>query len=434
MAVVLRPTNLLIWLGIVNLALTWMTLDGQSTLDTEDFIVLLTETFVCGSSVLAISLVSDRLFFGEWTFPPYKWLNFNISQSLAVFYGSNPWHYYLLQGIPLLTTTFLPFALVGFCQSSLPSSGVSLLRSNSLKVLSFCVLSMVASLSLISHKEVRFIYPLLPILHVLAAEPISSFFTTPTTPKPTDSKPASTTTTTTQTYKLTRTPILAIILLLNVLLGGYLSLLHQRAPLAALSFLRQEYERLHPTHLSFDPPPAGERQPSTDELFALFLTPCHSTPWRSHLVHRRLRARALTCEPPLHTTPGSPERVAYLDEADRFYATPSEGGSFGVAFLDAEMWPVVEAGEGSGGRVRTGTQRGGEVPRYIVGFEGVEAVLEEFFTGPGRDMGIHLTRVWEGWNGFFNEDWRRKGLLVVWDTGVYPSVPEEEESVFRESL
>ena len=387
-----------------------MTLDGENPLDRAALVVLFSEIALCGTVVLGISLACDRFYFGFWTFPAYKWLHFNISRNLAVFYGRNDWHYYLSQGVPLLTTTALPFALVGLYQSTLsspPTSSRGVLESNTRKTLAFAAVSTIGVLSLISHKEVRFIYPLLPILHVLAAPHVASFFTitAPTTANA-SSSPA---------RKLSRKPLLSALAALNIVLAAYLSLFHQPAPLSVLTFLRHEYERVHHAHLTpapradlASPTPSAlatdaaedsaATGPGNDELFALFLTPCHSTPWRSHLVYPGLRARALTCEPPLHTAPGSDDRASYLDEADRFYAD-------GSAFLAREMWP-----RGGGGE---------EVPRFIVGFEGIEDTLRGFFDTE-KGLGVRLTRVWEGWNGLFNEDWRRRGLLVVWDTGSYP--------------
>ncbi|KAK3357218.1 glycosyltransferase family 22 protein [Lasiosphaeria hispida] len=410
-AVLLRPTNLLIWLGILTLVVTRLTLDGTSHLQVASIITLLREIIICGTATLAISILSDRLYFGFWAFPPYQWLYFNITQSLAVFYGQMPWHYYLSQGIPLLTTTFLPFTLIGLYKSTLslspsPSAtSLTTLQSNILRTLSFAVLTMLAALSLISHKEVRFIYPLLPILHILGAPYILTFFTTPSPSSGTTTTTTITTTTTT-TITLRHKLFLANILSVNLLLAGYLTLAHQPAPLSVLTFLRTDFERLHPQTLSLTPP----NPPQKTELFALFLTPCHSTPWRSHLVYSALRARALTCEPPLATAPNSVERETYLDEADRFYQREDDGG-YGAQFLREEMWPLRDG------------ERGGEVPRYIVGFEGVEEVLRGFFEGEGADLGVELSRVWEAWNGAFNEDARRRGKLVVWDTGVW-ELPE----------
>lgn len=419
-AVLLRPTNLLIWLGVLTLAVTRLTLDGESPIKPSTIIVLAREIIVCGSAVLAVSLVSDRLYFGFWTFPPYKWLYFNISQSLAVFYGHMPWHYYLSQGIPLLTTTFLPFALVGLCKATSSSKTLTAFQSNILKTLSFVVLSMVGTLSVISHKEVRFIYPLLPILHTLAAPYVFKFFTVPASN--TTTTPAATSTIAAGPVTLRHKISLANLLSINLILATYLSIFHQPAAISVTSFLRTEFERIHPDSLSLDSFPSNKPTPK-QELFALFLTPCHSTPWRSHLAYPALRARALTCEPPLHTQPGSVERRDYKDEADRFYLSDSDGG-YGVDFLREEMW---------GGDFVSGSGSGEEIPRYIVGFEGIGDVLKKFFEEDkkGKEMGVTLKKVWEGWNGVFNEDWRRSGKLAVWETGVYEEVVIEKRNYFQ---
>ncbi|KAM7197851.1 hypothetical protein V8F33_005343 [Rhypophila sp. PSN 637] len=424
-AVLLRPTNLFIWISVLTLTLTRFTLDGQSPLQKSTIIVLFREIIICGLFALAISAISDRLYFGFWAFPPYKWMYFNISQSLAVFYGQMPWHYYLFQGIPLLTTTFLPFTLIGLYKSTSRSSSLSALPSNVMRTLSFTVLTMVGMLSLVSHKEVRFIYPLLPILHILGAPRMLEFFTAGPPPK---SKDANAPAKVTLRHKLS----LANILSINILLATYLSIFHQQAPISVMTFLRNEFERLHPESLSFPPDNnkhdyTQERHNVGEDLFALFLTPCHSTPWRSHLVYPALEARALTCEPPIHTEPGSPERANYMDEADRFYAQDnlttgdSDEPKYGIKFLNEELWPIVETrlGEGANSTLRS---RGGKMPRYIIGFEGIDRVLRAFFEekdAPGSDMNVRLTKVWSAWNGAFNEDWRRRGRLVVWDTGVY---------------
>ncbi|KAL7948308.1 glycosyltransferase family 22 protein [Trichoderma barbatum] len=409
-AVVLRPTNVLIWLTVVFIALTRISLQGNSPLSFSSILVLFREALLCGSLVVSLSVVADRLYFGFWTFPPYNWLNFNISKSLAVFYGRNPWHYYLLQGIPLLCTTSLPFVLPALLKPLIKPKTAD--QANILRTLSWTVLTTVAALSLISHKEVRFIYPLLPVLSVLAAPRAASFFTSvpKTSPPPSISsaaqisapQPSGTKSPTDRRARLRNKPLLLTALGINVILASFLSFVHQPAPLTVLSFLRKEYERIHPsavhaahaTHYSSPP------NVTQEDLFALFLMPCHSTPWRSHLVYPGLSAYALTCEPPLHTQPNTPERDLYRDEADRFYDNP-------VPFLRHELFapedPVVP------------------VPRYIVGFEGVEPWLREFLDTPeAKGLGIsQLTPVWAGFNGLFNEDWRRAGYMMVWDTGVY---------------
>lgn len=382
LAVVLRPTNVLIWAAVVGFTLTRLFLTGPSPLARSHVVALFRDAALCGGLVVALSLVSDRLYFGFWTFPPLNWLNFNISKSLAIFYGRNPWHYYLLQGIPLLCTTSLPFALAGLARPMASSAA----QKNTLKALSSTIFTTVGALSLISHKEVRFIYPLLPALNILAAPRVAAFFTSPPSPFPKSDR---------RRRRLRNRPCLLAALAANFCLAVYLTLFHQAAPVAVLSHLRGQYERIHPDS-SVLPARATRREPH--ELFALFLTPCHSTPWRSHLVYPGLEAYALSCEPPLHTEPGSPERVAYRDEADRFYDDPQR-------FLRTELF-------------RPGGLR---APRYIVGFEGIEPWLRRFLdTDEAVALGLRrLDKVWAGSNGLFTDDWRRAGKLLIWDTGVY---------------
>ncbi|GAB0133571.1 glycosylphosphatidylinositol anchor biosynthesis [Epichloe bromicola] len=392
LAIILRPTNVLIWATIAGMALTRVSLKGTSPVTWSMVFVLAREAILCGSLVLGISLVSDYFFFGFWTFPPYNWLNFNLSKSLAVFYGRNPWHYYLSQGLPLLCTTSLPFALWGLYRPGAGTSTWFTDETNMLRVLSSAVFATIAALSSISHKEVRFIYPLLPILSILAAPSAASFFTSP---------PAKPSKATSSRHRIRNKPWLLAALTINLILAGYLSFLHQPAPLNVVSHLRKEYERIHPASALLAH--TTHRAPTEqDELFALFLMPCHSTPWRSHLHHAGLDAYALTCEPPLHTQPNTPERENYRDEADRFYDNPTE-------FLKTELFAP---------------ERGMRIPRYIVGFQGIEPWLLEFLDSKeGKALGIKLRRVWGAFNGFFNQDWRRSGRILVWDTGVHDNAP-----------
>ncbi|KAI1460627.1 glycosyltransferase family 22 protein [Annulohypoxylon moriforme] len=397
-AVLLRPTNVLIWLAIATLTLTRATLGGKSLLTKGNLLIIYREVLLCGSFVLGLSLLADRQYYGEWTFPPLTFLHFNVAQDLAVFYGQNDWHYYLSQGIPLLCTTVAPFVLKGLFKSlDAEESNWPITTSNALKALSFTVFTTITSLSFVSHKEVRFITPLLPAFHILAAPYVTSFFTTVT----------DVTSAPTPTLGWKRIPLFAAGLIVNSIIGGYLSYFHAAAPISVLDFLRTKFETIHPTHLAIPQlPNATVDDDFAQELFALFLTPCHATPWRSHLVYPSLRARALTCDPPIDTLPGSPERASYEDETRRFYANQ-------VAFL-GELWPRDRPGE--------------DMARYIVGYEGIESALREYFdwSGPGGRHKIELKEVWSSWNGLFTDDDRKAGRLVVWATGFYdkPSVYE----------
>ncbi|KAI1102244.1 glycosyltransferase family 22 protein [Jackrogersella minutella] len=391
-AVLLRPTNVLIWLAIGTLALTRATLGGKSPLTRRNLLIIYREVLLCGSLVLGLSLLADRQYYGEWTFPPLTFLHFNVTQDLAVFYGQNDWHYYFSQGIPLLCTTIAPFVLKGLYKSlDAEKSNWPVTTSNALKALSFTVFTTIASLSFVSHKEVRFITPLLPAFHILAAPHITSFFTTVT-------EVASARSATALGWK--RIPLLLAGLLVNVIIGGYLSCFHAAAPIKVMDFLRTEFEATHPKYLAISRQiDALYDDDFSQELFALFLTPCHATPWRSHLVYPALRARALTCEPPVDTAPGSLQRQIYQDETRRFYADE-------LGFLK-ELWPGDRPGE--------------DMARYIVGYESIGSALHEYFdwSGPGGRHKVELKEVWSSWNGLFTDDDRKAGRLVVWATGFY---------------
>ncbi|PSN63920.1 hypothetical protein BS50DRAFT_576550 [Corynespora cassiicola Philippines] len=397
-ACILRPTNALVWLS-VSLPTLWQASMRQRY-------VLVREILFCGLAILAVSVLSDRLYYQAWTLPPLRFLYFNIAQSLAVFYGRNRADYYLTEGLPLLLTTALPFAAVGLWQglsgkgsrassSSRPpvprTAGKNAQKEEGkeddgdavpcriLNRLSWTCLIMTLTLSLISHKEVRFLYPILPFLHVLASGPLTAFLSTPS---------------------LARKSLLALLLAANVFLAGYASQVHQRGVIDVLSFLRHEHEArvLQST--------SGAPVTTT----AAFLMPCHSTPWRSHLVHPSLSAWALTCEPPIDVPLA--DRDAYLDEADQFYIQPGP-----AAWLDAHMQPVaaVSAAGSRSGRhwaaldpkvVQGGRRR--EWPRYLVLFAQLEPVLGEYLAGS------RYAECWRGFNSHFHDDWRRVGDVVVW--------------------
>ncbi|KAG9246156.1 family 22 glycosyltransferase [Calycina marina] len=363
-ACILRPTNGMIWLCMLTPSLHNI-ISSTPRIPFTDNLIFFREGILCGLIVLAVSGLSDRLYFGFWTFPPYQWLTFNITLDLAVFYGRNDWHYYLSQGIPLLTTTFLPFTLLGMWSVS---SGIPFM-------LLVIVLQMIGALSLIVHKEVRFIYPLLPLLHIITGPVIASYFLT-----------SSTTTTATQSPTPSKAPpilrckpALLALLITNTLLSTYLTQRHQSGVLAATTQIRHLFES-HPATSSSAPTP-----------FAAFLMPCHSTPWRSSLIHPNLHAWALTCEPPISIPIA--DRDSYRSENDLFYDDP-------VAFWEKEI----------GGEGREWP------PRFVVGFEGLESLMDVVRREINEGKGVGKWReVWRAFNSDWIDDGRRWGDVVIWE-------------------
>ena len=336
---------------------------------------------LCGSSVSIVSIGMDRVFYGEWAFPPFKFVYFNVVQSLAVFYGSNRPDYYLTEGLPLLLTTALPFAAYGMfkaVQAGISTPAIKIpIEQHTLCALATSVTTSVAILSLIAHKEVRFIFPLLPMLHVLAAKPAAAFFDTSQL-----------------LAKKYWQALLALILIVNVAIASYTGYVHQRGVIDVVHYIRHVHEQKVNSRTS-------EYLSAESHTTVAFLMPCHSTPWRSHLVYPEIEAWALTCEPPLNFTMA--ERKDYLDEADVFYANPG-------AWIKDNMEDVATISKSSVGRQRSSTSHEGrrEWPEYLAFFHQLEPALLAMF----RES--RYTECWRGFNTHWHDDWRRQGDVIVW--------------------
>lgn len=343
-----------------------------------------------------MSAVADRLFYGFWTFPPLRFLYFNIAQSLAVFYGRNDWHYYASQGYPLLLTTVLPFALVGLyrtLKNNTFTAADQVQTAIRVQLATVCLV-MPFVLSLISHKEVRFIYPLLPALHILAAPPLVQFF------YPAISSRSS--------HHTPRRLTLIFLILVNVVIALYTTLYHASGILNVLTYLRHQHE----IHSPDTKQPSLSPSIGTPEhgITAGFLMPCHSTPWRSHLIYPTINAWALSCEPPIDFTPD--QKATYRDEADQFYDDPATflrtNMAGGLRHLPRR--PTYASGPRSF-TTRSSTSQTTythDWPDYLIFFAQLEQTLAPLLRGSSYG------ECWRTWNTAWHDDWRRTGDIVVW--------------------
>ncbi|EDL84114.1 phosphatidylinositol glycan, class B (predicted), isoform CRA_c [Rattus norvegicus] len=216
-----------------------------------------------GFITFSLSLIIDRIFFGQWTLVQFNFLKFNVLQNLGTFYGSHPWHWYFSQGFPVVLGTHLPFFIHG-----------CFLAPRRLNILLLAVLWTLLVYSMLGHKEFRFIYPVLPFCMVFCGYSLAHL-------------------------KAWRKAALSFLLLSNVLLALYTGLVHQRGTLDVMSHIQKVCPR------GPDPAPAS----------VFIMMPCHSTPYYSH-VHCPLSMRFLQCPPDLTG------KTQYLDEADTFYLNP----------------------------------------------------------------------------------------------------------------
>lgn len=401
------------------------------------------------TGVLLVSIILDWSFYEKLTFPPFKFLYFNIAKSLAVFYGRNDWHYYPSQGYPMLLTTCLPFAAVGTYQALTNASNIGDTMKSEQRLASAmryqlaCIsLAVPFILSFIAHKEVRFIYPVLPLLHVLSSPSIVACIT-PANAAVSSTKrtiPAAASSASSgireplrssqkqylsrKKFSICQLILLFSVLLLNLLIALFTTQYHQRGVLSVMAFLRHEYERDY-LYQSISQPQLSHTNMT---MTVGFLMPCHSTPWRSHLVYPNIHAWALGCEPPVHIPRGL-LRDEYMDEADRFYADP-------LKFMQSEVGPYMaerrhndittdsttshspatssesQESQSSQVRIQNLTPWNGGLdlklwPEYLVFFEASEEAISTF----AKPIGF--VACWRSWNSWFHDDWRRRGDLFV---------------------
>ncbi|KAE8617678.1 hypothetical protein XENTR_v10009161 [Xenopus tropicalis] len=232
------------------------------------YINLLHIFIFCRILTLATSLIVDRIFFGKWTFVQWNFLKFNVLQDLGSFYGSHPWHWYFTQGLPVILCTHLPFFIHG-----------CMVAPKKYQILLVAVGWTVLTYSALSHKEFRFIYPVLPVCMVFCGFSFSNL-------------------------KRWKKAAVGFLVLSNLFPALYTGLIHQRGALDIMPGIQK----------------LCQTENSSASLFVLM--PCHSIPFYSH-VHCPIKMNFLECPPDLSD--------AYVDEAELFYASP-------LAWLNAEFY------------------------------------------------------------------------------------------------
>ncbi|KAI5285631.1 glycosylphosphatidylinositol anchor biosynthesis, partial [Ascosphaera acerosa] len=193
------------------------------------------------------------------------------------------------------------------------------------------------------------------------------------------------------------------------------------------AFLRTQYlTKYAPAAPAAAAPLAPQTSPASTPLAAVynatimtvgFLMPCHSTPWRSHLVFPAIHAWALSCEPPVDMAPR--RRAAYLDEADLFYADVAgflashmQGGFDARALPAAPSYasprPALHdaahpCADGAGC-----ARAMHDWPDYLVFYQQLESELKRLLAGSAYGE-CHRS-----FNTAWHDDWRRQGDMIVY--------------------
>ncbi|GBM83531.1 GPI mannosyltransferase 3 [Araneus ventricosus] len=219
----MRPTAAILWLPLYLYHL-WRE---------KDYIYLFRKTLFIGCVILAILMSCDRYFYGEWVLTPYNFFLFNWTNDIGAFYGQHNFLWYFSAGFPVVLGIHLIPFLMGF---SLPY----------LRRFYLLVLWMIIVFSLLSHKEFRFLLPVLPLSLVICSAVMNEISSKRLT-----------------LFKLkvnknVNVCLVCAIILINIPFSIYMGLIHQGGTTDATLHLSRVLK-------------------STSSV--LFLMPCHSTPY-----------------------------------------------------------------------------------------------------------------------------------------------------------
>ncbi|XP_037030520.1 GPI mannosyltransferase 3 [Bradysia coprophila] len=229
-----------------------------------------------GLIVGGASVAIDYLAHGSFILTPIEFLKVNVWQEIGIFYGTSPWYWYLVAGLPtVLGLTTLPFLLATIDtllnRSTFPQR----------LVLLWSIVFTLAIYSLLPHKEFRFILPILPMCLYITSDYLSRW-----------SRKAN---------DVLIWIVSLALLIANVAPAAYLSIVHQKGTVDVMPHLAKIAKEY--------------KDEDGHRAKLLFLMPCHSTPYFSH-IHQNVSMRFLTCEPNFS------QQDNYVDEADHFYKDP----------------------------------------------------------------------------------------------------------------
>lgn len=260
---ILRPTAAIIWLPLCCYHF------GTSS---QKKLVLLYKYFSICTICILFCIFFDSISYGNFVFSPWEFFYRNVLYKAGDLYGKQHILWYLFSGLPVLLGLY--YIVFIFCVWHLCQYPTYYHRQS---VMLLVIGWTVGVYSLLSHKEFRFLLPLLPMfLYICTScrlKPPVKF------------------------VKIIRKILISLLVISNILPAIYFSMIHQRGTLDVMEVLRNDITNNH----------------NTSSI--LFLTPCHATPLYSHL-HVNVQTKILTCVPNFN---GSTD---YMDEADTFFAEP----------------------------------------------------------------------------------------------------------------
>ena len=270
---IIRPTTAIFWLPLVlfQLYLIWKT---NTRADFVKCLILKLAPTAAGTVLVCVAI--DSLFYGRLTIVPWNFLNFNLIKDVSSQYGINSIHWYFTNAFP--TILIGPLGIIPLIRGLVDTKDN---KRKSPEVFKWALLWSLFVYSSLSHKEHRFILPLVPLCICY----ITSFVT--------------------NISKDLKKFFVVATLLIHLPLTVYLSCVHQSGTTKVVYHLAEKLGQN-----------ANENE-INDGAKILFLMPCHSTPFHSHFHLVNAGLRFLECPPNLSQTLDN-----VLDEADTFYENP----------------------------------------------------------------------------------------------------------------
>ncbi|KAG7363978.1 Alg9-like mannosyltransferase family-domain containing protein [Nitzschia inconspicua] len=205
---------------------------------------------IFGASGFLSTVLLDRIMYGFWAFPVLGNIHFNVLQGYGSLYGTHPFYWYLVSGIPALTGMLLPV----LCYDLILANSWDYGRRNLWIIIGSCVIAHSGS----AHKEFRFLLPVLPLFCLVAGTRLQDVAS-----------------------KWRRQWFLVSLLTvgaaLNFVAVAYLGLIHQRGSIDVNRMILNEVVAPVQTSRLVSTSPDHQR------IHIHYLMGCHSTPLMSHL-------------------------------------------------------------------------------------------------------------------------------------------------------
>lgn len=337
--------------------------------------------------VLGIMMAIDYTFYRRWILTPYRFLEFNVIKNVSQFYGVYPWWWFFAVGFPVMVGPHLLFLLLlplVLWRLSAVGSGARRTRAVVRRLLGVMLWTL-SMHSTIAHKEVRFMFPMLPVALVLVSFVLSTFVRLPHQMRLLTVGRRSTKAKRVSLVNPVSVRVLHVLfVVVNVFLILGLGYLYRLGGVSVMAAVR------HAPVESFD---------RVDVL-----THCYFTPGYSH-VHRKVRElRLIDCPMELDPATNRPrvtDDILFRQYPDEFVswlyrrrlpsATSPQATRESAAFQTwlAEMQRRMPEGEAV------------ELPDGIIVFSSVsDALAQDFFEGSGYRKLYHIFHAFKG----FEED------------------------------